>query len=78
MSVIQFPTTVGGKAIEPTAPEGRVQKLGLYPLGTTDVVMSMDLFNTIVAIIERGTAAERVVMAGSLVQAYKMMFVEVK
>jgi hypothetical protein len=74
-TILAFPTTFGGKPVErPTTAAGPV-KVGLFPLGSEDVVVSTALFQIILAGLERGTAAERLTLAEGLRQAFRAFFV---
>lgn len=50
------------------------QKLGLYPLGGDDVIMSLPLYRLILVMLEEGTLEHRVYVAEMLKTAFDAPF----
>lgn len=58
------------------APLSGKSKLGVFPLGPTDVLMSLDLLNTIISILEHASTAEdRRILARQLRDNYEAPFI---
>ncbi len=72
--LLTFPTepTPG---FTPLAPLGDKGRYGLFPLGSGDVVVSLGVFNAIVAVLERGDSTGRAQMAAVLRRSYEAPFV---
>lgn len=71
-TVLNFPKKFGGVEVLP--PPGVRPKVGLYPLGSEDVVVSTYLFQIICAGLCRGTAPERLALAEALADAFRVPF----
>lgn len=58
----------------PTDQPPKVQKLGLYPLGNEDVIISLPLYHLIVAVLTRGTPGDQQKVAEMMQSAYVAPF----
>lgn len=74
LKLLKFPVTVGGTPVSepPQLPD---RKYGVYPLGTTDLVMSAQLFELVLTTLERGSATERLLLVEQLRKASTACFV---
>jgi len=56
-------------------PPAPLKKLGLFPLGEHDVILSLDLLSAVCALLERGAAEDQKTMARQLRDGYSSPFV---